>query len=99
MAYAGFDPSSDSLHVGNLIVVLNLLRAHFYGIRPVLLIGGATAAIGDPSGRLSGWFKQKKNAKLIQRFRILQHENVSVTFTKHYCYFFKFSHLIEYAFR
>ncbi|PAV81830.1 hypothetical protein WR25_21378 [Diploscapter pachys] len=53
LAYAGFDPSSDSLHVGNLIIVLNLLRAHFYGIRPILLIGGATAAIGDPSGRLS----------------------------------------------
>ncbi|KAJ8945713.1 hypothetical protein NQ314_009075 [Rhamnusium bicolor] len=49
--YGGFDPTSDSLHVGNLLVLINLLHWQRGGHRPVALIGGATAKIGDPSGR------------------------------------------------
>lgn len=50
-AYAGFDPTADSLHVGNAvsIMILRLLQKH--GHRPVALMGGGTARIGDPSFR------------------------------------------------
>jgi len=50
-AYVGFDPTADSLHIGNLVPIM--LLAHFQrcGHRPVALIGGATGMIGDPSGK------------------------------------------------
>ena len=50
-AYIGFDPTADSLHVGNLsqIMTLRLLQKH--GHKPIVLIGGATAQVGDPSGK------------------------------------------------
>ena len=50
-AYIGFDPSSDSLHVGNLIQLFNLRRLQLGGNRPIVLAGGATGMIGDPSGK------------------------------------------------
>ena len=50
-AYAGFDPTGPSLHVGHMTVLCALARLQHVGIRPVVLIGGATAMIGDPSGR------------------------------------------------
>jgi len=49
--YAGFDPTADSLHVGNLMVIMALLRAQRAGHQPIGLVGGATAKIGDPSGK------------------------------------------------
>ena len=49
--YCGFDPTADSLHVGNLVPLLALRRFQLAGHRPILLIGGATGLIGDPSGR------------------------------------------------
>ncbi|KAJ8923189.1 hypothetical protein NQ315_001743 [Exocentrus adspersus] len=49
--YAGFDPTADSLHVGNLLVLINLLHWQRGGHRCIALIGGATAKIGDPSGK------------------------------------------------
>nr|CAH7743312.1 unnamed protein product [Callosobruchus chinensis] len=49
--YGGFDPTADSLHVGNLLVLVNLLHWQRGGHQPIALIGGATAKIGDPSGR------------------------------------------------
>lgn len=51
--YCGFDPSADSLHVGNLVPLLALRRFQLAGHRPVLLVGGATGMIGDPGGRTS----------------------------------------------
>lgn len=50
-AYVGFDPTADSLHIGNLVPIM--LLAHFQrcGHKPVALVGGATGMIGDPSGR------------------------------------------------
>ncbi|KAK6752937.1 hypothetical protein RB195_003998 [Necator americanus] len=59
--YAGFDPTAKSLHIGNLLVVVNLLRAAQFGIRPIAIVGGATAAIGDPSGRSSERDSQSKD--------------------------------------
>ncbi len=49
--YAGFDPTAPSLHVGNLIPVMGLLHLQRSGHRPVVLVGGGTGMIGDPSGR------------------------------------------------
>ncbi|MBH24576.1 MAG: tyrosine--tRNA ligase [Myxococcales bacterium] len=49
--YAGFDPSADSLHVGSLIPLMGLAFFHRHGHQPVLLAGGATGRIGDPSGK------------------------------------------------
>jgi tyrosyl-tRNA synthetase len=49
--YVGFDPTADSLHLGNLIPVMGLAHAQRHGHRPLVLVGGGTALIGDPSGK------------------------------------------------
>ncbi|GGJ06278.1 tyrosine--tRNA ligase 1 [Alicyclobacillus cellulosilyticus] len=49
--YGGFDPTADSLHIGNLVLILTLRRFQLAGHRPIALVGGATGLIGDPSGR------------------------------------------------
>jgi tyrosyl-tRNA synthetase len=49
--YAGFDPTSDSLHVGNLVPLLALRRFQLCGHLPIVVAGGATGLIGDPSGK------------------------------------------------
>jgi tyrosyl-tRNA synthetase len=50
--YVGFDPTADSLHVGSLLPLLTLRRFQRAGHRPIVLIGGGTGLIGDPSGKL-----------------------------------------------
>ncbi|AYC29866.1 tyrosine--tRNA ligase [Paenisporosarcina cavernae] len=49
--YCGVDPTADSMHIGHIVPLLTLRRFQMYGHRPVLLVGGATGMIGDPSGR------------------------------------------------
>ncbi|MEI7732621.1 MAG: tyrosine--tRNA ligase [Verrucomicrobiota bacterium] len=49
--YCGFDPTADSLHVGNLVPLLALRRFQLAGHHPIALAGGATGSIGDPSGK------------------------------------------------
>jgi tyrosyl-tRNA synthetase len=49
--YIGFDPTSDSLHIGSLVPILLLLHLQRAGHKPVALLGGATGMIGDPSGK------------------------------------------------
>ena len=49
--YCGFDPTADSLHVGNLVPLIALRRFQNLGHIPIALAGGATGAIGDPSGK------------------------------------------------
>src|SRR4026209_2420289 len=51
--YCGFDPTADSLHVGNLVPLLALRRFQLAGHRPIALAGGATVMVGDPSGKSS----------------------------------------------
>nr|WP_245908393.1 tyrosine--tRNA ligase [Pseudosporangium ferrugineum] len=51
--YVGFDPTAPSLHVGNLMQVVTARRLQRAGHRPLLLVGGATGQIGDPSGKAS----------------------------------------------
>ena len=50
-AYIGFDPTSDSLHVGSFAQIVLLKRFQLAGHKPVALVGGATGMIGDPSGK------------------------------------------------
>ncbi|MBI4531622.1 MAG: tyrosine--tRNA ligase [Candidatus Latescibacteria bacterium] len=49
--YIGFDPSADSLHVGNLVQIMALAHLQRAGHRPIVVIGGGTMTIGDPSGK------------------------------------------------
>ncbi|MGJ8591874.1 MAG: tyrosine--tRNA ligase [Aquaticitalea sp.] len=50
-AYIGFDPTSDSLHIGSLVPIILLVHLHKAGHKPIALVGGATGMIGDPSGK------------------------------------------------
>ena len=49
--YIGFDPSADSLHIGSLVQIMVLIHFQRAGHRPIILLGGATGMIGDPSGK------------------------------------------------
>ena len=53
VGYIGFDPTSDSMHIGNLVQIMILIHFQRYGHKPIALIGGATGMIGDPSGKSS----------------------------------------------
>ena len=49
--YIGFDPSADSLHVGSLVPIMALAHMQHQGHRPIVLVGGGTGLVGDPSGK------------------------------------------------
>ena len=49
--YVGFDPTADSLHIGNLVPVMMLVHWQRGGHNPIALVGGATGMVGDPSGK------------------------------------------------
>src|SRR5690606_29658242 len=49
--YIGFDPTSDSLHIGSLVPIILLKHLRNFGHKPIALVGGATGMIGDPSGK------------------------------------------------
>ena len=63
--YCGFDPTADSLQVGNLVPLLALRRFQLAGHRPLLLVGGATGMIGDPGGRDSE--RELQSADVVER--------------------------------
>ncbi|MEQ9403505.1 MAG: tyrosine--tRNA ligase [Cyclobacteriaceae bacterium] len=50
-AYIGFDPTADSLHIGNLVQIMTLVHLQRCGHKPIALVGGATGMVGDPSGK------------------------------------------------
>src|ERR1700757_2890382 len=49
--YIGFDPTSDSLHIGSLAQIMTLIHFQRAGHKPFALVGGATGMVGDPSGK------------------------------------------------
>ena len=51
VAYIGFDPTNDSLHIGSLVQLMLLHWLEIYGHKPIALMGGGTTLIGDPSGK------------------------------------------------
>ena len=59
-AYIGFDATADSLHIGNLVQIMLLRRMQQAGHRPIVLMGGGTTKVGDPSGRI---FQQVETAQ------------------------------------
>ncbi|WP_420021841.1 tyrosine--tRNA ligase [Buchnera aphidicola] len=86
--YCGFDPTESSLHVGHLLPILCLKYFQKFGHTPVILIGGATSLVGDPSFRIS---ERSKNSP-----DILQYNQICLE--KQLSYFFKDSdHIINKA--
>lgn len=69
-AYAGFDPTAPSLHLGNFITLLSLVRMSAIGLRPIFLVGGATGRIGDPSGKTTEREDQRKSEVANNRSKI-----------------------------
>lgn len=63
--YCGMDPTGDSMHIGHLLPFLTLKRFQNHGHRPIVLVGGATGLIGDPSG--------KKEERQLQTLEMVQH--------------------------
>jgi len=49
--YCGFDPTADSLHIGSLLPIMGLVHLQRHGHRPIAIVGGGTAMVGDPSGK------------------------------------------------
>src|SRR5450432_2714956 len=49
--YIGFDPTADSLHIGNLVQIMTLVHFQQCGHKPFALVGGATGMVGDPAGK------------------------------------------------
>ena len=72
-AYCGFDPTAKSLHVGNLVQLMGLRRAQDFGLTPIILFGGATGLIGDPTGRteLRQMNSREQINSFIENFKIL----------------------------
>jgi len=79
--YAGFDPTAPSLHVGNLLVLTSLLHFHRAGHQVVILLGGATARIGDPSGKNSE--REELGDAVIDNNLLGIRENIERVFRNH----------------
>lgn len=69
--YCGVDPTGDSLHVGHLVTFMILKRFQLLGHKPVIVIGGATGSIGDPSG--------KKSERVLQTMEQVQKNQTALT--------------------
>jgi len=70
--YIGFDPTASSFHVGSLIPIMSLAHMQRHGHRPIALVGGGTALVGDPSGRtemrqMLTPHKVSQNAKVLKK--------------------------------
>ncbi|MPC34411.1 Tyrosine--tRNA ligase, mitochondrial [Portunus trituberculatus] len=85
--YSGFDPTADSLHVGNLLVIMALLHCQRAGHNVIALVGGATAQIGDPSGRKSE--RPQLSVTEIQDNSQKIFENLNRVFSNHKEYFWE----------
>ncbi|XP_044736488.1 tyrosine--tRNA ligase, mitochondrial [Chrysoperla carnea] len=79
--YAGFDPTADSLHIGNLLVLVSLLHLQRAGHQVIALVGGATAQVGDPSGRLTERSEISKD--IVQKNTERIHANIEQIFKNH----------------
>lgn len=79
--YCGFDPTADSLHVGNLLALIGLLHFRSAGHHVVAVLGGATAQIGDPSGKASE--RERLSAEVVEANTHSIRESVLRIFTNH----------------
>ncbi|KDR12986.1 hypothetical protein L798_13192, partial [Zootermopsis nevadensis] len=85
--YAGFDPTASSLHVGNLLVLINLLHWQRGGHKVIALVGGATGRIGDPSGHTVE--RPELQSTLVRTNVRSIEENIRQIFTNHEQYLWK----------
>ncbi|XP_030587902.1 tyrosine--tRNA ligase, mitochondrial [Archocentrus centrarchus] len=83
--YCGFDPTADSLHVGNLLAVIGLLHFRSVGHHVIAVLGGATAQIGDPSGKSSE--RERLSADVAEANTHSIRESVHRIFTNHELHF------------
>lgn len=83
--YAGFDATSNSLHVGNLATIMNLIHFQRHGHRVICVIGDATAQIGDPSGHIDD--RAKLDRSLIDSNATAIEKSLRNVFTNHELYF------------
>ncbi len=85
--YGGFDPTAQSLHFGNLVLLVTMRRLQLAGHRPVGLVGGATGLVGDPSGRtaerqlherdvISGWVERIRSQ--VERYLSFEGDNAAI---------------------
>ncbi len=85
--YGGFDPTAQSLHFGNLVLLVSMRRLQLAGHRPIGLVGGATGLVGDPSGRtseralhsrdlISEWVERIRSQ--VERYLSFEGENAAV---------------------
>jgi tyrosyl-tRNA synthetase len=85
--YGGFDPTAQSLHFGNLVLLVTMRRLQLAGHRPVGLVGGATGLVGDPSGRtaerqlherdvITGWVDRIRSQ--VERYLAFEGDNAAV---------------------
>ncbi|XP_014897841.1 tyrosine--tRNA ligase, mitochondrial isoform X1 [Poecilia latipinna] len=79
--YCGFDPTADSLHVGNLLAIIGLLHFRSAGHNVVALLGGATAQIGDPSGKTSE--RERLSAEVVEENTRGIRESIQRIFINH----------------
>ncbi|CAG5957727.1 unnamed protein product [Menidia menidia] len=83
--YCGFDPTADSLHVGNLLAIIGLLHFRSAGHNVVAVLGGATAQIGDPSGKTTE--RERLSADVAERNARGIRESVQRIFANHEVHF------------
>ncbi|XP_070686786.1 tyrosine--tRNA ligase, mitochondrial [Pempheris klunzingeri] len=83
--YCGFDPTADSLHVGNLLAIIGLLHFRSAGHHVLAVLGGATAQIGDPSGKTSE--RERLSADALEANTRSIRESIQRIFTNHELYF------------
>ncbi|KAF3688576.1 Tyrosine--tRNA ligase, mitochondrial [Channa argus] len=79
--YCGFDPTADSLHVGNLLAIIGLLHFRSAGHHVLAVLGGATAQIGDPSGKTSE--RERLSADTVRANTRSIRESIQRIFTNH----------------
>lgn len=83
--YCGFDPTADSLHVGNLLALIGLLHFRSSGHDVLAVLGGATAQIGDPSGKTAE--REPLSAETVEENARSIRESIQRIFTNHEVYF------------
>ncbi|XP_044050318.1 tyrosine--tRNA ligase, mitochondrial isoform X1 [Siniperca chuatsi] len=83
--YCGFDPTADSLHVGNLLAIIGLLHFRNAGHHVLAVLGGATAQIGDPSGKTSE--RERLSADTVEASTRSIRESIQRIFTNHELHF------------
>jgi tyrosyl-tRNA synthetase len=85
--YCGFDATADSLHVGNLLVLIAIIQLYRCGHRVIVLVGDSTAQIGDPSGK--EYDRPFIEKDLVNNYAISIENSIKRIFRNHENYFWK----------